>query len=183
MSEIEDLTAWEVLDSRGNPTVRAEVRTKAGETGRFTVPAGASTGEFEATEIRDGGDRYGGLGVREPVATVNTDLRAAVVGREVTELETIDRVVEEIDGTDDFSSVGANATLAVSGASLHAASADVGAPLYRYLAEMTGGTCSLPMPMANIISGGLHAQGGVEIQDFLIVPRGASTFSEALEMV
>lgn len=182
MSEITDVTGWEVLDSRGNPTVRAEVTTTDGS-GRFTVPAGASTGRHEAVERRDGGDRYGGMGATEAVAAVNDDLAAAVAGRDVTDQESIDAVLERTDGTDAFSNVGANAVLAVSGAVIHAASAVDNQPLYQYLAETYDVKASMPTPMVNVISGGLHAKGGFEIQDFLVIPRNASSYTDGLEMV
>lgn len=182
MSTITDVTAWEVLDSRGNPTVRAEVTTADG-TGRFTVPAGASTGKFEAIERRDGGNRYGGMGVTEAVTAVNKDLASVIVGSDVTDQAAIDAALERADGTDNFATVGANAVLAVSGAVVHAASTVRSRELHEYLAETTGSEPSMPTPMVNIISGGLHAEGGIEIQDFLIIPQSASSYSEAIEMV
>lgn len=179
-SEITDVTAWEVLDSRGHPTVRCEVTTPEGS-GRFTVPAGASTGRFEAVERRDGGDRYDGLGVTEAVSAVEGTLADAVVGRDVTDQAGIDAALERADGTDRFAVVGANAALAVSGAVLHAASAATGRPLYRHLAENHGVEPSMPTPMVNVIPGGLHARGGIEIQDFLAVPTRADSCADALE--
>jgi enolase len=182
VSEITAVEAWEVLDSRGHPTVRAEVHTDDA-TGRFTVPAGASTGRFEAVERRDGGDRYGGLGVRDAVAAVEDDLAPAVVGHDVTDQAGIDATLERADGTDDLSRLGANAVLAVSGAALHAASADANRPCYRHVAEAYDVDPTLPTPMVNVISGGLHAEGGIEIQDFLVVPHDADTMGDALETV
>lgn len=182
MSEITEVTAWEVLDSRGNPTVRAEVTTSDGS-GRFTVPAGASTGRYEAVERRDGGDRYGGMGVTNAVAAINDNLAPIVTGRDVTDQESLDAALERADGTDRFTEVGANTALAVSGAALHAASAAVDRPLYRCLAEDRGVEPSIPTPMINVLSGGLHAEGGIEIQDFLVIPQNAETYSEALEVV
>jgi len=179
-SEITDVTAWEVLDSRGHPTVRCEVTTPEGS-GRFTVPAGASTGRFEAVERRDGGDRYDGLGVTEAVSAVEGTLADAVVGRDVTDQAVTDAALERADGTDRFAVVGANAALAVSGAVLHAASAATGRPLYRHLAENHGVEPSVPTPMVNVISGGLHARGGIEIQDFMAVPTRADSCADALE--
>jgi len=179
-TEITDVTAWEVLDSRGNPTVRAEVEA-GGATGRFTVPAGASTGEHEAVERRDGGERYGGMGVRDAVESVNEDLAPLVVGRDPTDQSAIDAAMTEFDGTASLSAVGANAILAVSGAVVHAASATAGRPLHAHLAATRGIERSLPLPMVNVISGGLHAEGGIEVQDFLVVPTGAETYEEALE--
>ena len=182
MSEITAVEAWEVLDSRGNPTVRAAVSTEAGS-GRFTVPAGASTGRFEAVERRDGGDRYGGMGVREAVAAVEDELAAVAVGRDVTAQREIDAALERADGSDDLSRLGANAVLAISGAVLHAASDGADRPLYRYVAEEYEVEPSLPTPMVNVVSGGLHAEGGIEIQDFLVVPHDPATVADALETV
>jgi len=182
VSVITDVAAWEVLDSRGNPTVRAEVVTK-GASGRFTVPAGASTGRFEAVERRDGGDRYGGMGVREAVAAVEDELADVVIGRDVTDQAGIDAALERADGTENFSRLGANAALAVSGAGLHAASAVADQPLYRYVAGEYGVAPSLPTPMVNVVSGGLHAEGGIEIQDFLAVPHDGESVADALETV
>jgi enolase len=174
--------AWEVLDSRGHPTVRAEVTTPGGS-GRFTVPSGASTGRFEAVERRDGRDRYDGLGVADAVSAVNDRLAAAVVGMDVTDQEAIDAALVRADGSENLGTLGANAVLAVSGATLHAASATEGVPLYRHLEERSGGTGSMPTPMVNVVSGGLHAEGGIEVQDVLVIPRNADTYSEALETV
>jgi len=142
VSEITEVSAWEVLDSRGNPTVRAEVTTSDGS-GRFTVPAGASTGRYEAVERRDGG----GMDVTNAVATVTDHLAPIVTGRDVTDQESLDAALERADGTDRFTEVGANAALAVSGAALHAASAAVDRPLYRYLADDHGVQPSIPTPM------------------------------------
>jgi enolase len=180
VSEITDVTAWEVLDSRGHPTVRCEVTTPGGS-GRFTVPSGASTGRFEAVERRDGGDRYGGLGVTGAVSEVEGRLAEVVTGRDVTDQVGIDRALERVDGTDRFLDVGANAALAVSGAALHAAAAVVGSPLYRYVAESRGFEPSMPTPMVNVLSGGLHAEGGIEVQDFLAVPVRADSYADAVE--
>lgn len=180
MSRITDVTAWEVLDSRGNPTVRARVDTRSGS-GVFTVPAGASTGEHEAVERRDGAERYDGLGVTDAVAAVNDELAEVVVGRDATDQEAVDGAMAAYDGTDALAAVGANAVLPVSGAVAHAASAVVGKPLHEYLADSRGCEGSMPTPMVNVVSGGLHAEGGIEIQDVLAVPRGATTYSEALE--
>jgi enolase len=180
MTEIIAVDAWEVLDSRGNPTVRVAVETSDAR-GVFTVPAGASTGTHEVTERRDGGKRFGGKGVLNAVHAVQEDLAPAVVGREVTDQAGIDAVLVECDGTSDLSRIGANAVLGVSGAVAHAASAVRGEPLYASLADGSPGR--IPLPMVNVLSGGLHATGGIEIQDFLIVPVGARTYPEALETV
>ncbi|WP_436924004.1 phosphopyruvate hydratase [Halosimplex amylolyticum] len=181
MTEITDVTAWEVLDSRGNPTVRAAVEA-ADATGTFTVPAGASTGRFEAVEIRDGGERYGGMGVQSAVERVNTELAELVTGRDVTDQAAVDAAMTAYDGTETLESVGANAILAVSGAVTRAASDLAGRPLHDHLAATEGVEQSMPLPMVNVISGGLHAEGGIEIQDFLVVPTGADSYTDALEI-
>lgn len=180
MSEITDVDAWEVLDSRGDPTVRVSVTTRTSR-GTFTVPSGASTGSHEAVEVRDGGDRYGGNGVRRAVRAVRDELAPLVIGREVTDQSGIDAAMVEHDGTDSLSRLGANAILGVSGAVLHAASNNRGVSIYELV--VSGDPGALPMPMVNVISGGLHAHGGIEIQDLLVIPVGATTYSEAIETV
>ncbi|AXG09507.1 phosphopyruvate hydratase [Haloplanus rubicundus] len=181
MTEITDVDAWEVLDSRGDPTVR--VRVEAGDAaGTFTVPAGASTGAHEAVERRDGGDRYGGRGVREACAAVRDELAPVVAGRSVTDQAGIDEVLVDCDGTENLSRLGANAVLGVSGAVAHAAADATDRPLYAVLAP-DAGPGDLPMPMINVLSGGLHAAADLPIQDFLAVPVGAETYPEALETV
>ena len=180
MNEITDVDAWEVLDSRGNPTVRVTV--EAGDaTGVFTVPAGASTGEHEARELRDGDERFGGLGVRTAVDNVREKLAPVVLGREVTGQRSIDEAIVERDGTESLSRLGANATLGVSGAVAHAAAAALGEPLYASLATDRPGR--IPLPMVNAISGGLHAHGGIAAQDVLVVPTGAESYRRAIETV
>ena len=180
MTTIDTVDAWEVLDSRGDPTVR--VRVDAGTaSGTFTVPSGASTGSFEAVERRDGGDRFAGRGVREAVRAVREEFAPVVEGRDVTAQASIDAELVAVDGTADLSRLGANATLGVSGAVAHAAAAARGEPLYVSLASGEPGR--LPLPMVNLVSGGLHAEGGVEVQDFLAVPIGAGSYPEALEMI
>jgi enolase len=179
MTTIDAVDAWEVLDSRGAPTVRARVEAGTAS-GTFTVPAGASTGTHEAVERRDGGDRYGGLGVREAVAAVRDELAPAVEGREVTDQAGVDAALVAADGTDDLSRCGGNAVLAVSGAVAHAAADATDRPLYASLAP-DGGPGRLPTPMVNVLSGGLHADAGPAIQDVLAVPTGAATYPEALE--
>ncbi|MEF8856195.1 MAG: phosphopyruvate hydratase [Haloplanus sp.] len=179
MTEITAVDAWEVLDSRGDPTVR--VRVDAGDaSGQFTVPAGASRGAHEAVERRDGGDRYGGRGVREACAAVRDALAPVVVGRPVTDQEGIDEALVDRDGTENLSNLGANAVLGVSGAVAHAAADATDRPLYDVLAPDSGAG-AMPLPMVNILSGGLHAAAELPIQDFLAVPVGASTYPEALE--
>lgn len=177
MSKITSVEAWEVLDSRGHPTVRVAVEAGRAR-GRFTVPAGASTGTHEATERRDGGTRYDGLGVTGAIRAIEDDLASVVVGREVTEQRSID---EALAAGDRIETHGANAVLGVSGAVLHAACSDLQVPLYEYLGSEDSGR--IPLPMINVLSGGLHAEGGIEIQDFLLVPVGADDYPEALEMV
>jgi enolase len=181
MTEITDVDAWEVLDSRGDPTVR--VRVEAGDAGgTFTVPAGASTGAHEAVERRDGGDRYGGRGVRAACAAVRDELAPVVVGRSVTDQAGVDAALVDCDGTETLSRLGANAVLGVSGAVAHAAADATDRPLYEVLAP-DAGPGDLPMPMINVLSGGLHAAADLPIQDFLAVPVGAGTYPEALETV
>ncbi|WP_251341227.1 phosphopyruvate hydratase [Haloplanus halophilus] len=179
MTDIEGVDAWEVLDSRGEPTVRVRVETADGA-GTFTVPAGASTGAHEAVERRDGGDRYGGRGVRDAVAAVRDELAPVVVGRPATDQRGIDEALVDRDGTESLSRLGANAVLGVSGAVARAAAAATDRPLYEALAP-DAGPGSLPLPMVNVLSGGLHAAADLPIQDFLAVPVGADTYPEALE--
>ena len=173
----------EVLDSRGNPTVEVDVTLRGGAFGRAIVPSGASTGRHEAVELRDGDPtRYEGLGVLRAVAAVNDVISPAVCGDcDVADQPRLDARLRELDGTANKANLGANATLGVSLAAAHAAANAAGQPLYRYL----GGSdaCALPMPMVNIISGGRHAAAGLDMQDFLVIPIGAETYSEALRMV
>ena len=181
MIVISELKAREILDSRGNPTVEADVYCSNGVMGRAAVPSGASTGEHEAIELRDGdADRYGGKGVQRAVQNIEEQIGPALRGREVTDQLGIDSTMLEVDGTPNKSSLGANAILAVSLASARAAAESVKLPLYRYL----GGPLSrvMPVPMMNILNGGAHATNTVDFQEFMIVPIGAETFSEALEM-
>jgi enolase len=173
--------AREVLDSRGNPTAEVEVHCRGGARGRAIVPSGASTGRHEAVELRDGDPaRYGGKGVRRAVANVRDAVAPRLLGMPVTEQETIDRSLCEMDGTPDKSRLGANALLGVSLACAHAAAAAAEQPLWRYLDPE--GIARLPLPMVNLISGGLHAGGNLDLQDFLFLPVGARSYSEALEM-
>ncbi len=173
--------AREVLDSRGNPTVEVEVHCAGGARGRASVPSGASTGRHEAVELRDGDPaRYGGKGVRRAVAHVREVIAPRLLGVAATEQEAIDRGLCEVDGTPDKSRLGANALLGVSLACAHAAAAATEQPLWRYLD--TEGVARLPLPMVNLISGGLHAGGNLDLQDFLFLPVGARSYSEALEM-
>jgi enolase len=179
MSEIVDIIAREVLDSRGNPTVEAEVFTELGAMGRAAVPSGASTGSREAIELRDGDkSRYLGKGVQKAVSHVNEEIADALVGMEVTDQTLIDQIMIELDGTDNKARLGANAMLAVSLATARAAAEECGLPLYRYLGGPAAMT--LPVPMMNVINGGAHANNGLDMQEFMIIPLGAPTFSEAM---
>lgn len=180
MIPIISVDAWEILDSRGHPTLRVLVET-ASASGTFSVPAGASTGQFEAHERRDGTDRYGGLGVAEAIHNVQSILAPLVVGRDVTAQQQLDATMVEHDGTEHLSSIGANAILGVSGAVAHAASNALDIPLYSSLATDTPG--HMPLPMVNLLSGGLHARGGLALQDILVIPRTADSYRDALEIV
>ena len=181
MSQIADVVGREILDSRGNPTVEVEIHLESGVVGRAAVPSGASTGEHEAIELRDGDKgRYLGKGVLNAVRNVNETLRTNLIGQSPFEQAAIDRLMIELDGTETKSKLGANAILGVSMATAHAAAAELGQPLYRYL----GGTNAkvLPVPMMNIMNGGAHSDAPIDIQEFMIIPRGAKTFSEGLRM-
>jgi enolase len=178
---IAGVRAREVLDSRGNPTVEVDVHCRGGAWGRAIVPSGASTGRHEAVELRDGDPaRFGGKGVRRAVANVHELIAPRLLGLPVTEQVSIDRLLCDLDGTPNKSRLGANAVLGVSLACAHTAAAVRGQPLWRYLD--TVGRASLPLPMVNLISGGLHAGGNLDFQDFLLLPVGARSYSEALEM-
>jgi enolase len=178
MSEIEALHARQILDSRGNPTVEVEIRLRSGATGRAAVPSGASTGEFEATELRDGGDAWLGKGVTNAVGNVNGEIADAIAGLDATDQAALDGRLIELDGTPNKSRLGANAILGVSLAAAHAAAAEERQPLWRYLGGE--GAHILPVPMMNVLNGGSHADNSVDFQEFMVVPAGASTFSEAL---
>lgn len=178
MSAIESVEGIEVIDSRGNPTVEVVVTTDTGASGRAMVPSGASTGQFEAVELRDGGDRYMGKGVLTAVGFVNTDLAEAVIGLDVTAQRDIDAAMNEADGTPNKGRCGANAILGVSLASAHAAAHEVGLPLYRYIGGPNAHV--LPVPMMNVLNGGEHADNNIDLQEFMIMPVGASSFSEGL---
>jgi enolase len=177
---IDAVIGREILDSRGNPTVEAEVWTDSGAHGRAASPSGASTGKFEAVELRDGGDRFGGKGVLKAVEALNTLLGPALLGMDVTNQRAIDRLMVELDGTDNKSKVGANATTALSMAVAHAAADETGLDLFRYLGGADANL--LPVPLMNVLNGGAHADNNVDIQEFMIVPHGAASFSEALRM-
>jgi enolase len=181
MTQIEHIHAREILDSRGNPTVEADVTLASGASGRAAVPSGASTGEHEAVELRDDDPaRYGGKGVLKAVQHVNDTIAAKLKGMNALNQSEIDRVLIDLDGTPNKSRLGANALLAVSLATARAAAAQQRLPLYRYLGGAAAHT--LPVPMMNIINGGAHADNNVDFQEFMIVPAGAASFSEALRM-
>src|ERR1700686_3752210 len=180
MSEIEQVHGRQILDSRGNPTVEVELRLRSGAGGRAAVPSGASTGEFEATELRDGGTAWHGKGVTRAVANVNGEIAEAVRGLEATDQAALDGTLIALDGTPNKSRLGANAILGVSLAAAHAQAAEEGKPLWRYL----GGDSAhvLPVPMMNVLNGGAHADNRVDFQEFMVVPLGAPTFAECLRM-
>lgn len=176
---IAGLHAWEAFDSRGTPTVGCAVRLEDGSEGEATVPSGASTGSHEAHERRDGGARYGGKGVRDAVTALRTEIRAELLGRDALDQEAVDAALRALDGTPNLSRLGANAVLAASVATALAAARSQGLPLWRALCPDLPPL--LPLPMVNVISGGAHAGGLIDIQDFLVVPVGARTFAEAIE--
>ena len=178
MSKIERVHARQILDSRGNPTVEVEVALRSGAHGHAAVPSGASTGEFEATELRDGGDRWLGKGVSRAVANVAGEIARAVAGMDAADQKALDDAMIALDGTPNKARLGANAILGVSLAAAHAQAAEEGMPLWRYL----GGEAArvLPVPMMNVLNGGVHADNKVDLQEFMIVPCGAPSFSECL---
>ena len=179
MSSIVDIVAREILDSRGNPTVEADVLLESGAMGRAAVPSGASTGSREAIELRDGdAGRYGGKGVLKAVEAVNTEISEAIVGLDASEQAFIDKTLIDLDGTENKSRLGANATLAVSMAAAKAAAEESGLPLYRYFGG--AGPMQMPVPLMNVINGGVHANNNLEMQEFMVVPAGANSFREAL---
>ncbi len=180
MSQIERVHARQILDSRGNPTVEVEVALRSGAHGHAAIPSGASTGEFEATELRDGGERWLGKGVMHAVAGVDGEIADAVSGMDASDQRGLDEVLIALDGTANKSRLGANAILGVSLAAAHAQAAEEGLPLWRYL----GGDAArvLPVPMMNVLNGGAHADNKVDFQEFMIVPCGAPTFSECLRV-
>lgn len=179
MSAIVEVIAREILDSRGNPTVEADVLLESGVMGRAAVPSGASTGQKEALELRDGDkSRYLGKGVLRAVENINTEICEAIIGLDASEQAFIDKTLIELDGTDNKGRLGANAILAVSLAVAKAAAEEAGLPLYRYLGG--AGPMSLPVPMMNVINGGAHANNSLDIQEFMIIPAGVKTFRDAL---
>jgi enolase len=178
VSEIEKVHGRQILDSRGNPTVEVDVVLKSGAAGRAAVPSGASTGEFEAVELRDGDEAWSGKGVTRAVANVNDEIAEAVRGIDAADQTAVDRAMIDLDGTPNKSRLGANAVLGVSLGSAQAAAAEAGQPLWRYL----GGEAAhrLPVPMMNVLNGGAHADNKVDFQEFMVVPAGAASFTEAL---
>jgi enolase len=180
MTVIVDVTARQILDSRGNPTIEVEVELESGAVGRAAVPSGASTGEYEAVELRDDGGEYLGKGVRTAVENVNTTIAEEVVGYDATDQRLVDRVLIELDGTPNKAKLGANATLGVSLATAYAAAAALELPLYQYVGGCNAFT--LPVPMMNIMNGGKHADNNVDLQEFMVMPVGAESFEEALRV-
>ena len=180
MSAIASVNARQILDSRGNPTVEVDVWLESGAFGRAAVPSGASTGQLEAVELRDGGAAYGGKGVTKAVANVEGELANAVRGIDAADQRAVDQAMIETDGTPNKGRLGANAILGVSLAAAKAAAAEAGLPLYRWL----GGddAHALPVPLMNVINGGAHAQNSIDLQEFMLVPAGAPTFAEALRI-
>jgi enolase 1/2/3 len=180
MSAIKDVHARQIFDSRGNPTVEVDVRLESGAFGRAAVPSGASTGVHEAVELRDGGDAYGGKGVTKAVANVGGEIAAAVRGRDATDQDGLDRMLIELDGTENKGRLGANALLGVSLANAKAAADEAGVSLFRHL----GGeeAARLPVPMMNVINGGAHADNSIDLQEFMVVPAGAGSFTEAMRI-
>ena len=181
MSIIADVIARQILDSRGNPTVEAEVILENGSSGRAAVPSGASTGKHEAVELRDGDKKkYGGKGVLKAVKNINDVIANELVGMPIHEQRMIDHLMIQMDGTENKSKLGANAILAVSLAAAHAAANDSGLSLFRYVGGVNA--CTLPIPLMNILNGGAHADNKIDFQEFMIMPVGADTFSDALRM-
>jgi enolase len=180
MSAIASVKARQIFDSRGNPTVEVDVGLESGALGRAAVPSGASTGVHEAVELRDGGPAYGGKGVTQAVANVDNEIAAAVRGRDAGDQEGLDRALVELDGTPNRGRLGANAILGVSLANARAAAAEAGVSLYRYLGGENAET--LPVPMMNVINGGAHADNSIDLQEFMVVPAGASSFTEAMRI-
>jgi enolase 1/2/3 len=184
MTQIERIHARQILDSRGNPTVEVEISLQSGSIGLAAVPSGASTGEFEAVELRDGGEEWGGKGVSKAIAHVNGEIAATLTGARAAEQAALDRTLIELDGTPNKGRLGANAILGVSLAAAKAAAADAAQPLYGYLAELYGGGEAevLPVPMMNVLNGGVHADNSVDFQEFMVVPTGAGSYPEALRI-
>src|SRR5829696_3018545 len=178
MSEIVEVVGRQVLDSRGNPTVEVEVELLSGATGRAMVPSGASTGEHEAVELRDGGAPWGGKGVARAVANVDGEIASALRGEEALDQRQIDQAMIDLDGTDNKARLGANAILGVSLAVARAAADELGIPLYRYVGGVNAHV--LPVPMMNVANGGAHADNSIDLQEFMVMPVGAPSYSDAL---
>ena len=184
MAEIERIKARQILDSRGNPTVEVDVTLAGGAMGRAAVPSGASTGEFEASELRDGGPEWLGKGVTQAVANANGEIADALAGTDASDQRSLDQAMIDLDGTPNKSRLGANAILGVSLAAARASADDAGRPLYEYVADLAGSgpPSVLPVPMMNVLNGGAHADNSVDFQEFMVVPAGAATFAEALRV-
>ena len=178
MSEIVSILGREILDSRGNPTVEVEVLLDSGSIGRAGVPSGASTGEHEAVELRDGGDRYGGKGVQQAVGFVNNEIAETLEGFDAVDQRFLDQLMLDLDGTDNKARLGANAILGTSLAIAKAAASELEIPLYNYIGGPNAHV--LPVPMMNVINGGVHADNSIDLQEFMVMPIGAPSFSEAL---
>lgn len=183
ITDIAKIHARQILDSRGRPTVEAEISLKGGITARASVPSGASTGSAEALELRDGGDDWGGLGVSRAVAHVRGELADLLAGHDVLDQAGLDDRMRIADGTDNWSRLGGNAVLSISLAAARAAAQAKQMPLFRHLTDLSGSSPAMPMPMVNILSGGLHAGRGMDVQDFLMIPVGAQSFTQALDWV
>ncbi len=183
MTKIASIKARQILDSRGRPTVEAEIRLDDGRMARASVPSGASTGKAEAVERRDGGEAWGGLGVSGAVASVTEEIAPVLKGQDVCDQAGLDTRMRALDGTANLARLGGNATLAVSLAAVRASALVVGQLLHRRIAELAGVTPTMPMPMVNILSGGLHAGRGMDVQDFLMIPIGANSYAQALDWV
>ncbi|NCU37887.1 phosphopyruvate hydratase [Candidatus Saccharibacteria bacterium] len=179
---IQSIKGRQIIDSRGNPTVEADVILTSGALGRAAVPSGASTGAGEALELRDGDEHWGGKSVYRAVEHINTVLAPALVGKDASDQKTLDGTMIALDGTDNKASLGANAVLAISLAAAKAVAIAKGIPLWRYVADMTGSTPSLPLPMMNVMNGGAHAAGSTDIQEYMIMPVGAATFEDTLRI-
>src|SRR5688500_7750741 len=184
MAEIERIKARQILDSRGNPTVEVDVILAGGAMGRAAVPSGASTGEFEAAELRDGGTEWLGKGVANAVANANGEIAESLRGFEASDQEALDTAMIDLDGTPNKSRLGANAILGVSLAAARASAAEAGQPLYEYAAGLAGSgpPSVLPVPMMNVLNGGAHADNSVDFQEFMVVPAGAPRFADALRV-
>ena len=184
MFSIKNVHARQIMDSRGNPTIECDITLEGGAFGRAAVPSGASTGSFEALELRDGGTSYMGKGVLTAVKNVNEIIAPAIIGTDASNQTALDEKMLDLDGTQNKEKLGANAILAVSLAAAHAAAAQKNMPLYKYIAEIYGNAnpVVLPRPMMNIINGGAHADNGLDAQEFMIIPNGAKSEAEAIRM-